>query len=76
MSCRIGITTNPNRRKQEWKKIHPSLTNWQILAKADTKSEAQEQETKLAHKYGCEAHQGGDDPDSHIVIWYVYYFKY
>lgn len=74
MACRVGITTDPERRKSEWEREYPNLTNWQILEEHYTKSAAQAAEDRLAKKYGCVAHPGGDGPD--YATWYVYYFQY
>ncbi len=59
MACRIGITTNPNKRREEWKREHPSLHGWKILAEYGTKTAAQAAETRLARQHGCEASPGG-----------------
>ena len=73
MACRIGITTNLEEGKQYWQNKCDGFANWQVLAGPLSKEEAQKKETELAQKYGCEAHPGGDDPDSDDG-WYVYYF--
>lgn len=74
MACRIGITTDPERRKQEWKQKHPTLSNWQILETFLNRTDAQNYETAEAIRRGCAAHAGGDGPE--IAIWSVYYFTY
>lgn len=74
MACRIGITTNPAERKRYWQSVYPSMTNWHIITKRTTKTSAQTQETQLAKKHGCQAHQGGYGPER--AIWYVYGFNY
>ncbi len=75
MACRIGITTNLEERKQYWQNKCDGFANWQVLAGPLSKEEAQEKETELAQKYGCEAYPGGDDPDIDEG-WYVYYFTF
>jgi len=74
MACRIGITTDPDRREKEWKREHPSLRNWKILGRSKNKSVAQKAETLLARKFGCDAAPGG--PNDEDDIWYVYKFDY
>jgi len=74
MSCRIGITTDPDRRRGEWEKEYPNLRNWQILGRCKTKSAAQKAETHLAHRFGCEAAPGG--PGKEHDNWCVYKFDY
>lgn len=74
MACRVGITTNPERRKAEWEREYPNLTNWQILEIHATKSDAQAAENRLAKQLNCVAHPGGHGSDDDT--WYVYYFEY
>ena len=74
MACRIGITTDEVGRRQYWEGVHPTLSNWQILSRHRSKSEAQQQENLLAVKYGCVSSPGGAGPE--IGNWAVYYFKY
>ena len=76
MACRVGITTDPVRRKAEWRKKYPLLTNWQVLEQHSTKASAQLAEIRLAHEYGCAAYQGGREPDTPFVIWSVYKFEH
>ena len=74
MACRVGITTDPGRRKIEWEGRYPSLRSWRILSTHDSKNAAQQRETQEARKKGCIAHHGGDGPE--YAKWYVYYFEY
>lgn len=74
MPCRVGITTNPEERKQHWQNQHPTLRNWQILATYPTKSQAQQRETQEAASRGCQASPGGAGPE--VATWSVYYFDY
>ena len=74
MACRIGITTNPGERKRHWESEHPTLRNWEILARHPSKSAAQLAETRLARQHGCQASPGGDGPE--IGKWCVYKFDY
>ena len=75
MGCRIGITTDLEQRKKDWESKYEGFSDWQKLAGPLSRKEAQEKETELAEKYGCEASPGGDYPDSGDE-WYVYYFKF
>ena len=74
MPCRVGITTNPSRRREEWKKEHPNLKDWEIIAVYQSKKKAQERENREASSRGCQSSPGGagDERDT----WYVYYFRY
>lgn len=74
MACRVGITTDPNRRKAEWQIQHPNLRNWQIIGQHNSRSAAQAQEIQVANTYNCTAYPGGEGPEN--AIWYVYYFEY
>ena len=62
MACRVGITTDPARRKEEWKRRYPSLRKWRILSTHSTKRAAQERERLEARERGCRAHHGGEGP--------------
>lgn len=76
--CRIGMTTDPNRRKKEWEREYrkqgKSIISWVILNTYKSKSSAQEFETREANKQNCESQQGGRD--SKKTIWYVYKLEY
>ena len=74
MACRVGITTDPDRRKEEWKLEYPNLQGWEIIGKHRTKSAAQAQEDREAEERGCVSSQGGADADG--ATWFVYYFRY
>ena len=74
MACRVGMTTNPEERKQYWKSRHPDLWNWQILGHYEYKKDAQAAEIAIADKYGCISFPGGDGPE--IADWIVYGFQY
>jgi hypothetical protein len=76
MACRVGITTDPKRRRAEWTSEYPDLMNWEILAGPVSRAEAQEIEDAQALMYGCEASPGGDEPDQPGAEWYVYRFDY
>ena len=78
ISCRIGMTTNPNRRKKEWERKYRkqgnTIVSWNILNNYNSKTFAQEFETKEAKKQNCEAHPGGKGPEK--AIWYIYKLEY
>lgn len=74
MACRIGITQDLARRKDEWKAKHPRLYDWKHESTHESKSAAQKQENRLATARGCESGQGGRG--SEHGTWYVYSFKY
>lgn len=77
MGCRIGMTTNSERRKEDWKTVYRNLRDWEILYGPTTKDRAQEIETRLSEEYGCESHPGGDDPNAGLLAqWYVYGFNH
>ena len=72
MKCRVGITTDVARRKNEHKAKYPTLKNWNILASGLTRKQAQDLEDKEAAK-GCDASAGGRDAGG---SWSVYKFNY
>ena len=78
LSCRIGITTDLETRKQFWKREYLKegrvIKNWIVLSVHQSKSAAQKVETKKANEQNCVAHPGGRDSEK--AIWYVYKFEY
>lgn len=74
MPCRVGITTNPGERKRYWEGQYPTLRNWQILARCDTKSEAQKLDNHFVALYGCQSAPGGAGAERDD--WIVYKFEY
>ena len=74
MGCRVGITTDPERRKQEWKRKYPGLRGWDILSTHYTKSAAQAREDKEAAARGCDSGSGGGGNEQDT--WYVYFFRF
>lgn len=74
MACQVGITTDPDRRKEEWKREYPYLRDWTIIAKYLTKSAAQARENEEAERRGCASSPGGDDPEA--ATWYGYCFRH
>ena len=59
----IGITTNLERRKKYWmneyKKEGKTIKSWIVLSVHESKSSAQEVETREAKLQNCEVHHGG-----------------
>ena len=74
MACRVGIATNPERRKKEWKNEYPSLRNWKVVKTFESKSDAQAFETRLASDRRCVSSAGGDGKEH--AAWSVYYFEF
>ena len=76
--CRIGITTDLERRKKEWKREYEKegkvIKKWTVLSIHKSKSSAQEAETREAKLQNCEAHPGGRDSEK--KPWYVYKIEY
>ena len=73
MPCRVGITTNPERRKREWaSKLH-GMRGWRILKSCTNRKQAQRLEREYAVKYGCKAYGGGNRAKG---PWCVYKFEY
>lgn len=74
MGCRVGITTDPDRRKREHEGDYPSLRNWKILKEFNNKSAAQKYENEYAAHHGCDAHPGGAGEENDN--WSVYRFDF
>ena len=73
MSCRVGITTNPEERKRYWQNRVNGFRAWNIIGQYPTKDQAQQHEDNYARQSGCEAHAGGPDTPG---TWYVYTFQF
>ena len=74
MPCQVGITTDPNRRRQEWVQERPTLRNWLILSTHNSRAAAQQAENREAQRLGCNSGAGGSGPE--VATWYVYAFEY
>ena len=78
VSCRIGMTTDPERRKREWegeyRREGKTVINWKILSVHKSKLSAQKAETKTAKEQNCIAHPEGRNSEKEI--WYVYKIEY
>ncbi|MGI9337783.1 MAG: hypothetical protein ACR2P4_04650 [Gammaproteobacteria bacterium] len=72
MGCRAGITTDPWRRKNEWERKYPSLSNWQEKA-FSSREAAQRWENA---QQSCDKSGGGNNPDNPNAKWYGYRFDY
>ena len=59
MSRRVGITTDEERRRAEWKKEVVGLHNWQVHARGLSREDAQALEKEIAEANGCKYHAGG-----------------
>ena len=63
MACQIGITTDPDRRRQEWRNQRPTLRGWRILSTHRSKGAAQRGESRLGAQSTCNSHAGGAGPE-------------
>ena len=52
MACRVGITTDPEERKRYWQSRYRSLRNLRIVGQYNSKTKAQQEETRLARLVG------------------------
>ena len=74
MGCRVGMTTNPQARRQDWEREYPNLYNWQIIRDELTYDQALLLEERVAQRYGCDAHGGG--PRVEGSVYSVYKFNF
>ena len=73
MPCRVGITTRPEERRNEWEREVVGFRDWNIIARLPTKEEAQNFEDRYAKNHNCEASGGGEEAPG---PWYVYVFGF
>ena len=79
MPCRVGITTNLEQRKKEWKSRVIGLKNWRRRGYFWNKKDAQAKKDRLVQKCSergriCYGHAGGGSP--YKKGWTVYSFDY
>ncbi len=74
MACRIGLTIDPDSRRRFWRSRYRSFRNWRIVDHYNSKREAQQEVTRLAKIWGCEAPPNGIGPEQ--ASWYVYVFAH
>ena len=70
MSCRVGMSTDPDARIQYWKDKE-GHTHATILASGLTYSQALAREREEAEAKGCEYHGGGQPVTG--KVWSVYH---
>lgn len=77
MTCRIGITTDLEGRKEDWERWCQEkgyrMTDWRKLKTCKTQQEAQQWEDTLSAEQGCKSKAGGRKKDG---LWYVYRVDY
>ncbi len=83
MPCKVGITTNPERRRLYWQERTTGFAKWEILEVFRSKAAAKEYETAYALRHKCEAVPSSSDtpsrgrePTIEGEWWYVYHFEY
>lgn len=74
MLCKIGITTNPDKKLKYWQKKHSRVVNWNILETCETKSQARAKELQWAHRRRCETVPA--DKGDENATWHIYRFEY
>ena len=76
MACRVGITTDLERRKQEHSNVYRGLRNWREFGPFKSRAAAQDWEDSKKGEWRCDAHGGGSDPDTPGKLWHGYYFEH
>ena len=73
MPCRVGITSDPARRRSEWESSVVGFRNWRIIGTHQTREQAQQHEEQYARQHGCQASNGGHNTKG---PWHEYHFDY
>ena len=73
MGCRVGITTRPTERKNEWLLKYPNMRNWQLFGPFINREVAQAWEDR---QIPCDRSGGGADPDLILAQWYGFKFEF
>ena len=76
MPCRVGMTTDLDRRKAEHERKYKNARDWSVLHEDLDRASAEALEAEEAKERGCDSHGGGDDPDDPNKKWLVYYFRH
>ena len=79
MPCIVGITTNLEQEKKEWKSRVIGLKNWRRRGSFSNKKHAQAKQVRLVQECSesentCYGHPGSGGPDE--KGWIVYSFEY
>ena len=74
MTCRIGITNDPERRKSERKGDFETIKIWQILSTHRSRKAALSAVDRLAREHDCYACKGGHGPEKET--YHVYKVVY
>ncbi len=73
MSCRIGITTDPDTRRADWERQVVGLRDWRLLRTFGAKPGAKKYAAQYAEKYGCRM----SSVDMNVGgTWYVYRYNF
>lgn len=78
MKCRVGITTNPDKRKAYWEYVYKDLKYWFVLAgPLDSKDEALDAVDRFGQNIQFDAETHIEEvSESTDVQWYVYLLTY
>ena len=81
MPCRVGITTDPEKRKKYWANRVTGFRSWATHGCHFSKADAQAEEDRRVAECNasgdrgtCHGHPGGGEPDD--IVWTVYSFDY
>ncbi len=73
--CVVGMTTDLEESRGEWRRRYPTLRNWRRLTRAPTTYDAAlHLEHQHAERYGCSYEAGGARVRG--LVWHVYYFEH
>jgi hypothetical protein len=80
MALRVGITTRPDERKEEWLKRYPLMGIWRIVGPFDSRAAARAWEAEQAlagARLGTPVEKSGDsfEADSPDAKWFGYMFE-
>lgn len=68
---RVGITSDPERRKKEHQNKYPDFRNWQIRAERLSYGQAQEKEDEYKRE-GYEGSPGGQKKEGNVYSVYTF----
>ncbi len=74
MKSSVGITTHPDSRELEWRRMHPNLA-WHIVSIHDSWEDAHEAERSYAFLHSCQPYWAAEDRER-APRWYLYRVDY
>ncbi len=75
MPCQIGVTSDPDAKREYCSKIYKTFSEWKILETFEDLAEAREAQNKHIKETGCAKSSFEESDDGSFKRkWHVYFF--